>query len=75
MVWLAAGGLLAVVATVGCGNQYQPVITPIQPTGPAGQPTAYALVTSEPHYNLLDVPADNPCILNPRAHKPTLTPV
>jgi hypothetical protein len=64
MAWLAAGGLLAVVATLGCGNQYQPVITPIQPTGPAGQPTAYALVTSEPHYNLLNVPADNPCILS-----------
>lgn len=64
MAWLAAGGLLAVVATIGCGNQYQPVITPIQPTGPAGQPTAYALVTSEPQYNLLDVPADNPCILD-----------
>ncbi len=64
MAWLAAGGLLAVVATVGCGNQYQPVITPVQPTGPAGQPAAYALVTSEPNYNLLSVPADNPCILD-----------
>lgn len=62
MAWLAVCGLL-VAFTVGCGNRYLPVVTPINPTGPAGQPTAYVAVTSEPNYNLLDVPQNNPCIV------------
>jgi DNA-binding beta-propeller fold protein YncE len=32
----------------GCGNQYRPVVTPVNPTGPAGQPTAYVTVFSQP---------------------------
>ncbi len=69
MAWLAVSGLL-VAFTVGCGNRYLPVVTPIQPTGPAGQPGAYVEVTSEPHYNLLAVPSDNPCILNTSGSPP-----
>jgi YVTN family beta-propeller protein len=40
--------LLAVAVTAGCGNRYRPVINPVPPTGPASQPTAYALVLSQP---------------------------
>ena len=43
-------GLLAVA---GCGNNYRPVITAINPVGPAGQPTKYAVAISDP--NLGDV--------------------
>jgi DNA-binding beta-propeller fold protein YncE len=69
MAWLAVCGLLAAF-TVGCGNQYLPVVTPINPTGPAGQPIAYVAVTSEPNFNLLDVPQDNPCVPDPAAAYP-----
>jgi YVTN family beta-propeller protein len=48
MKWLAASALLVLVGTTGCGSQYRPVITPVQPTGPAAQPTAYAVVFSQP---------------------------
>ena len=48
MKWLAAAALLVLVGTTGCGSQYRPVITPVQPTGPAAQPTAYAVVFSQP---------------------------
>ena len=60
MAWPVVCGLL-MAFTLGCGNRYLPVVTPINPTGPAGQPTAYVAVTSEPNYNLLDVPQGNPC--------------
>jgi hypothetical protein len=33
---------------VGCGNQYRPVVAAINPVGPAGQPTKYAVVISNP---------------------------
>jgi YVTN family beta-propeller protein len=39
-------GLLAVA---GCGNNYRPVITAINPVGPAGQPTKYAVAISDPN--------------------------
>jgi YVTN family beta-propeller protein len=48
MKWLAAGALLVLVGATGCGSQYRPVITPVPPTGPAAQPTAYVLVFSQP---------------------------
>ncbi len=43
---LAVAGFFA-----GCGNSYRPVITPINPTGPAAQPTSYAVVVSSPAAN------------------------
>jgi len=49
MASLAAVGLLALVGTVGCGNQYRPVVNPVTPTGPAAQPSAYAIVLSQPN--------------------------
>jgi YVTN family beta-propeller protein len=35
---------LAVLA--GCGDQYRPVVTPVNPTGPAPQPTSFVVVTT-----------------------------
>jgi YVTN family beta-propeller protein len=47
-----AGAALAAAAFfAGCGNSYRPVITPINPTGPASQPTSYAVVVSSPAAN------------------------
>ncbi len=40
---LAAAALVA-----GCGNNYRPVVTPINPTGPAGQVSSFAVVVSAP---------------------------
>ncbi|HTD54652.1 MAG TPA: YncE family protein [Silvibacterium sp.] len=48
MRWLAAGALLVLAGAAGCGSQYRPVINPVVPTGPASQPTAYAVVFSQP---------------------------
>lgn len=38
----------AVLSTVGCGNQYRPVVSAIGPVGPAGQPAKYAIAISTP---------------------------
>lgn len=46
---LVLGG--AALAATGCGNQYRPVITPIQPTGPAAQPSAEAVILSQPNFS------------------------
>ncbi|HZD51327.1 MAG TPA: hypothetical protein VE178_21490, partial [Silvibacterium sp.] len=48
MKWLAAGALLVLAGAAGCGSQYRPVINPVVPTGPAAQPTSYAVVFSQP---------------------------
>ena len=43
-------GLVVALATLtgGCGNQYRPVVSAINPVGPAGQPTKYAVAISNP---------------------------
>ena len=38
----------AVLSTVGCGNQYRPVVSSIGPVGPAGQPEKFAVAISNP---------------------------
>ena len=43
---LKAAAPLAVLALAGCGNTYRPVVTSINPVGPAGQPTKYAVAVS-----------------------------
>ena len=44
---LAAAALaVAALATAGCGNTYRPVVASINPVGPAGQPTKYAVAIS-----------------------------
>jgi hypothetical protein len=44
--WQAASVLLLLVS--GCGAQYRPVVTPLTPTGPASQPSAYFIAISSP---------------------------
>lgn len=44
----AAALCLAGAFVAGCGNGYRPTITPISPSGPAPQVTAYAVVVSSP---------------------------
>ena len=49
VLWAGVGGALAAaVAIAGCGNNYRPVVTPITSSGPASQPSAYAVVVSAP---------------------------
>ena len=46
-----SGFLLSVGAlffALGCGNSYRPVVTAINPVGPAGQPQKYAVAISQP---------------------------
>lgn len=49
-VWLFQAGAAIVIAVVavGCGSTYRPVVTPINPTGPAAQPTSLVAVVSSP---------------------------
>ncbi len=44
----AGAAFLAAALVAGCGNAYRPVVTPINPSGPAAQPTSYAVVVSSP---------------------------
>ena len=43
-----AATTLAVVLVAGCGSSYRPVVTPINPSGPAPQPNSLAVVISSP---------------------------
>jgi YVTN family beta-propeller protein len=47
-VLLAEAGVALVVAALigGCGNNYRPVVTPVNTSGPPGQPADYAVVVS-----------------------------
>ena len=42
----------ATLAIPGCGVQYRPVVSAINPVGPAGQPTKYAVSVSSPSSTL-----------------------
>jgi YVTN family beta-propeller protein len=44
----AVVGSLLSLAALGCGNSYRPVVAAINPVGPAGQPTKYAIAISNP---------------------------
>jgi DNA-binding beta-propeller fold protein YncE len=39
---------IAVALVAGCGSSYRPVVTPINPSGPAAQPNSLAVVLSSP---------------------------
>lgn len=39
--------LVAAVLIAGCGNNYRPVVTPVNGSGPAAQVTSYAVVVSD----------------------------
>jgi DNA-binding beta-propeller fold protein YncE len=44
-----AGAVFAAAALVaGCGNNYRPVVTPTNPSGPAAQPQSFAVVVTAP---------------------------
>jgi len=43
VTFFAAAALVA-----GCGNNYRPVVTPVNPSGPAAQPQSFAVVVSAP---------------------------
>ncbi len=46
---IQSGAALVVAAIVsGCGSTYRPVVTPINPSGPAAQPSSFAVVISSP---------------------------
>ena len=47
LVSVFAGCAFLIIAG-GCGSTYRPVVTAINPVGPAGQPTKYALAISQP---------------------------
>ena len=44
----AIAGCVLALAGSGCGNTYRPVVAAINPVGPAGQPTKYAVAISQP---------------------------
>lgn len=44
----SAAGVAALTVLVGCGNTYRPVVTAINPVGPAGQPQKFAVAISNP---------------------------
>jgi hypothetical protein len=44
-----AASIAAAMLTTGCGVQYRPVVSAINPVGPAGQPTKYAVAVSNPN--------------------------
>ncbi len=44
----AGAAFLAAALVAGCGSTYRPVVTPINPSGPAQQPSALAVVVSSP---------------------------
>jgi len=44
----AGSVLAAAVLVAGCGSAYRPVVTPINPSGPAQQPQSFAVVVSVP---------------------------
>ncbi len=41
-------GTLAVLSLAGCGNNYRPVVSAINPVGPSTQPTVYATAIADP---------------------------
>ncbi len=47
-VFTLALGAIALASVLGCGNNYRPVVSAINPVGPAGQPPKYAIAVSSP---------------------------
>jgi YVTN family beta-propeller protein len=46
---VSAGGVfVAAVLVAGCGNNYRPVVTPVNPSGPPAQPESLAVAVSAP---------------------------
>src|ERR1700683_127514 len=70
---LAAAALIA-----GCGSQYRPVVTPVNSSGPAPQPSSYAVVVSAPSITtpgiatIIDYSGDSVLAIAPIGPGPTL---
>jgi DNA-binding beta-propeller fold protein YncE len=48
-IFIEACAALAIAVLIGgCGDNYRPVVTPVNTSGPAAQPTSYAIVVSAP---------------------------
>jgi hypothetical protein len=58
---IAAVSATILALAAGCGNEYRPVVTPVNPTGPSGQPTAYVTVFSQPGFTPLSAGSTSPC--------------
>jgi DNA-binding beta-propeller fold protein YncE len=71
-VLAATLGALALGVT-GCGNQYRPVVNPIQPTGPSSVPTGYVTVVSQPGFSPITEDTTSPCIGTTYANPSVLT--
>ena len=49
VLFAEAGAALVIAVLIGgCGDNYRPVVTPVNTSGPAAQPTSYAVVVSAP---------------------------
>src|SRR5579862_365130 len=49
VLFAQAGAALAIAAVVaGCGDNYRPVVTPVNSSGPPAQVSGYAIVVSSP---------------------------
>jgi hypothetical protein len=72
---IGAGLIVALTGLIaaGCGNQYRPVITPIQPTGPAQSPSADAVIVSQPGFSPLTAAVTGPCTANTYATPSIIT--
>ncbi|MEO7029750.1 MAG: beta-propeller fold lactonase family protein [Acidobacteriaceae bacterium] len=46
--WAVIAGSIAMVLATGCGQNYRPVVSAINPVGPAGQPNKFAVAVSSP---------------------------
>jgi YVTN family beta-propeller protein len=47
---VGAGVFVIAALTAGCGATYRPVVSAINPVGPAGQPTKFAIAVSDPSF-------------------------
>jgi YVTN family beta-propeller protein len=55
-----AGAVFAAAALVaGCGNNYRPVVTPVNPSGPPAQPQSLAVVVTAPSTSNSSCPSPN----------------
>ena len=55
-----AGVVFAAAALVaGCGNNYRPVVTPVNPSGPAAQPQSLVVVVTAPSTSSSSCPSPN----------------
>ncbi|MGA9671558.1 MAG: hypothetical protein WBQ94_20275 [Terracidiphilus sp.] len=73
----AGAGLTAAVLVAGCGSQYRPVVTPVNPNGPAPQVSSLVVVISAPSptspgiATVVDYSGDSVLAISPIGNGPT----